>query len=442
MGEQVFGSPRSGGIDEWPNGRSYTAHVNAPAVVERRRAELDRLREVVVVALIVTIPLSVGAVVWAPPGAEGDWNRRVSISPFDFALGVLLVLALVDHRGSRMPRPRTWTARIAIGLAVVLGVALIAHPSPRGVDFGLRIAAGLAVVDAIRRLGEDSRRRMLVALVATGGFEAVVAVLESARGNDIGLGPFEFTGFFYRFGSSTAAHAGFDHPYHLACFLLVALAAALLGAMRSQRRGPWLAGAALIAAGLATTYSRAVAVTLVIVIGIALLARGDPASRRTRRQFAGVVAIAFLAGAVGLGDGWVTRAQDTSTGRNVDDERGDYALEATRLIRDHPILGVGPGRYTIAVESIPHKSLLPAHNAVLLEAAEAGVVAGALTTALLIALAWRAFRAGPEVSIVFCALVLFFLLDAYPYTFPTGLAASAIWLGLQEVAAREQEVPV
>jgi O-antigen ligase len=417
--------------------------VNAPAVLDQRRAELDRLREVVLVALIVTIPTSVGVVVWSPAGGEGDWNRRVSISPFDVALGVLLVLALVDRRGRGAPQPRTWTARIAIGLAVVLAVALLAHPSPRGVDFALRIAAGLAVIDAICRVSEDSHRRILAALAATGGLEAVIAVLESARGGDIGLGPLEFTGFHYQFGSSTAAHAGFGHPYHLACFLLVALTAALLGAVRSERRGPWLAGAALIALGLATTYGRAVALTLVIIGGIALFARGDPVSRRTRRQFAGAIALGFLVGAVGLGNGWWTRAQDTSRGgQNVDDERGSYAQAAGELIRDHPLLGVGPGRYTIALESIPHTTLLPAHNAVLLEAAEAGVVAGALTAALLVALALRALRAGPHAAIVFCALILFFLLDAYPYTFPAGLALSGLWLGLQERARREPEVRV
>jgi O-antigen ligase len=226
----------------------------------------------------------------------------------------------------------------------------------------------------------------------------------------------------------------------LACFLLVALSACFIGALRTDRRRAWFVAAGLIAGALATTYSRAVVLTLVAMFGIAFLARAEADARRLRRELTAVAAIAFLAGAVAFGNGWVTRGKDTSTGQNIDRERVDYAREAWRLTRDHPLLGVGPGRYTIALESIPNKSLLPAHNIVLFEGAEGGVLAGILAGLLLIAVAVRAARLGAGSAQVFCALVFFLLLDAYPYTFSTGIAISGLWLGLLELAAEPQAI--
>jgi O-antigen ligase len=74
--------------------------------------------------------------------------------------------------------------------------------------------------------------------------------------------------------------------------------------------------------------------------------------------------------------------------------------------------------------------LLPAHNIVLHQAAEGGVLAGALTALLLLALVARAWREGIEALTVFALPSIFLVLDAYPYVFPAGLAASAIWLGI------------
>jgi hypothetical protein len=405
--------------------------VKAPAVLERRSAELGRVREALVIVLIVTIPLAIGSVVWAAPGANADFNRRVSISPFDVPLALLLVLALIDRATPSRTRLDGWTRRIAIALAVVILVALVAHPSPRGFDFAFRVASALAVVHALRRLGAAARRRVLAVLVGTATVEAVIALLQSAHGGGIGVGALEFSGFFYRFGSSTAATAGFDHPYHLACFLLVAIGAALLGALGDERRTPWLIGVGVIAAGLATTYSRGVLVTLVVLLGILLFARGPADRRRVRRAFAAVVAGGFLLVAVAFGDGYIARGQTTSEG-HVSSYRTDRAREAIRMTRAHPVLGVGPGRYTIALESIEHTDLLPAHDAVLQEAAEAGVLAGVLTAALLLAMAVRSVRGGPEMLFVFAALIIFFVIDAYPYTFPTGMATTGLWLGLLE----------
>jgi O-antigen ligase len=167
-----------------------------------------------------------------------------------------------------------------------------------------------------------------------------------------------------------------------------------------------------------------------ILFAVVLLAAGGPADRkRSHRLLCLVLALGFVFGAVAFGNGWHAKGQ-ASTGAGADSGRHVRAQEAMRLIDAQPVFGVGPGRYTIALESVQHSDLLPAHNMVLHDAAEAGVLAGVLTTLLLAALALRAWRGGAETTAVFVAPVLFFVLDAYPYVFPTGLAVSALWLAM------------
>ena len=50
--------------------------------------------------------------------------------------------------------------------------------------------------------------------------------------------------------------------------------------------------------------------------------------------------------------------------------------------------------------------------------------------------AWRAARGGWLPALVFATLVFFYLLDAYPYTFPAGITMSGLWFGIHEVALR------
>jgi len=404
--------------------------MSAPATIERRTVELAQLRELLLYFLVVTVPLAMGTVVWFSAGGANDFNRRVSISPFDIALALLLAVAVVERRSFGRWRDWTWLTRIAVALGAVLAIALLAHPSPRGFDVAFRIVAGLAVIDAFVRLSRSSRQRVLAVVVVTGAVEAVIGMAESAHGGALGISPLEYRGFFYTFGSSTAGHAGFDHPYHLAFFLLVAIAAAVIGLRAASQRAPWLAGALICSAGIATTYSRAALVSLAAAVVLMLFARGSRDRRQTLRLLAVVITIGFVFGALAFGDGWHAKGQAASEGGGLDSDRHLRAEEALRLVRTEPVFGVGPGRYTIALESVQHQVLLPAHNIVLHEAAEGGVLAGALTVLLLLALLVRGWREGVESLTVFALPALFLVLDAYPYVFPAGLATSAIWLGI------------
>jgi O-antigen ligase len=279
-------------------------------------------------------------------------------------------------------------------------------------------------------------------MAAVGTFEALIGLGQAAKGGEIGLGPLEVGGFFYRFGTSTASRAGLPHPYHLACFLLVALAAALLGTRGTLRdQAPWLVAAGVCATCVATTYSRAGLLSIAAIVLFGAIGPRDEARRKAVRLMAGVIAVGFIIGAVSFGNGWWTRSQSAQTGQieSVDSGRTERAKEALRLVDAHPVTGVGPGRYVIALETVKHQKdiLLPAHNVVLHVAAEAGVVGGLLMAALGLALVVRYARAGAFTMAVFMSLAFFFVLDAYPYVFPSGLALAGLWLGFVESARTE-----
>src|SRR4051794_2131223 len=167
----------------------------APDTVDTRAAELQRLREWLLILLVVTVPLSLGSVLWSSTGGSGDFNRRVSFSPFDVPLLLLLAIAIVDRRPIVRWRRASWLVRVALALAAVLALAFVVHPSPRGVDLFVRVAAGLAVIDAMRRLAPVAMRHVLVAVTATGVFEALLGMTQSAKGGEVGLGPLEYKGF-------------------------------------------------------------------------------------------------------------------------------------------------------------------------------------------------------------------------------------------------------
>src|SRR5439155_24604300 len=125
-----------------------------------------------------------------------------------------------------------------------------------------------------------------------------------------------------------------------------------------------------------------------------VFARRGEAPRSDRRWLAAIMAVAFFFAAVGFGTGWRTRGEQTLSSANARSDRLDLTRAAVRIIKKHPLLGVGPGEYTISLGDVAPEFRLPVHNVVLLEAAESGVFAGLFTTALLVALAWRAARGG------------------------------------------------
>jgi hypothetical protein len=423
------------------------------------------LSVVLATAVVALVPLATGLVAWAARDGDADFNRRVTLAPFDLALFALLVLearaSLIRASGRTrggerfaLPRHAHLTTVMVGALALLFTAAFALHPSVRGVELAVRILGGAALARVVVR---DRRARLAVtgALVVVGSLQAALAVAQAVKGAPLGLRWLEFDGPLYVFAGSHAGRGGFDHPYHLAVYLLVAVGAAwtLVPSARKRARILWIVGIVACGAGLGVTYSRALLLGVALaglVLGWHVLPRrraaGDPGGRARFAVVAvpfGALALGLALTAIPLSSGWLARYQTTTTAGSASSGRVDFARQALDMSAHDPLLGVGPGRYTIELASQGEAKPLPVHNLVLLVTAEAGVPAGLAMTvlgALLVARWLRPSRSGLRshasalTAAAFCLVAPFFLLDAYPMTFPTGLALTAVWIGLLEAA--------
>ncbi len=395
------------------------------------------IASILVALLAFTIPLATATIGWSAPGGDGDWTRSVATAPFDLVLVAVLVWGALTPRAVLDLFRRRAVALACALYAVWFVVAFAAHPGPLGFSLLLRLGAGLAVIavvaEAVRTI--EGRRLALGALVVSGVLQAVLGMVQAARGEAFGIELIDYAGPLYPFGSSFAGRGGLTHPYHLAVFLVACEGAALLGLRATGRsstlaaRAPWLVALAVLGAGIAVTYTRAGAIGQVALLVALVLGRRD---RPLLLAAAGALVVGLAVGGFGFGDGWYARGQNTTgaDGASADSDRSVRLQEARGLIEEQPIVGVGPGRYVQALAETDRDEYLPAHNVVAHEAAELGVVGGLAVLGLLALLGLRILRGGAWTGAVVVPMVPFLLLDAYPYVFATGLAISALWLGL------------
>ena len=411
---------------------------------ERPSDDEPRVAASIVALLAAAIPIATAYTAWSPAGVQRDWTRSVVVAPFDIVLLVAVGWVLLRPRLlADLFRSRAVQVVAAL-YAVVFAASLAAGFSWLGVNLGLRLGAGLAVIAIVVR-GADahrSRQFMVGAIAVVGVLQAVLAMAQSARGVAFGIEYLDFAGRLYPFGGSRAGRGGLGHPYHLAVLLTVAQGAALLGLRHTRAaRWPWLAGLAVLGAGISVTYTRAGAIGQVLLVICLLLGRRD---RRLMLPAAAAIVVGLAIGGVAFGDGWLARSELTMNAdgtQNVSSSRSERLREAGDLISDNPVVGVGPGRYVDALHDRTRVEYLPAHNLLAQEAAELGIVGGVAVAALLGLLGLRVLRGGAWTGAVALPMVPFLLLDAYPYVFATGLALAAIWLGLTRISLQGARPP-
>ena len=405
-----------------------------PAQVSAHRPDAPATRVARALCLLVaTIPLAVGWVLWAAPGAADDYNRRVTFAPFDFVVIAMLAFWIRGFVGTRIARPsRSVGSLLAVAFVLVYLVSFSAHPSWRGLDYALRLLGGVAIADLVRRLDVDALRRLCTTLTAVGAVESLLAIAQSVRGQGFALYPFDQAGPLFAFGDTHAGRGGLSHPYHLAVFLLLSAFAAIVGGRHSEHieRRVWMIAIAVIGAGLAVTFSRSVVLALAPTTVVWCMAHRENIGRAVRPLMAALLIGLIATGAI-FASGWTTRAQQ-STNTSADRGRVALAQAGLRLAADAPFTGVGPARYVIALAEpgAPDGELLPSHNLVVQAAAELGVFGAVIVGALALWFARRVTRRGALVIGGAWLLVPFVLLDSYPYVFPTGLAIASLWIGL------------
>lgn len=348
------------------------------------------------------------------------------------ALGLLCLPALVRT---------AWARRLDVvtAVAVLVGaltVAWAAHPSLRGFLQVLRL---LGVAGAVLTAGRGSRTSRLVlgasfALFAL--FEVLVATLQRATGGPVGLRSLgEAPDPLLLIGGAEAPSGTFVHPYLLAGLAILAIAVLAAVALKAPHLHRACAlGAAVAGIAVGITYSR---MALLALAGIMVPLLFGLRSRSTRVAVLAVAAAVLIGTgltALAASDGWVGRAEEAATGENLTRGRGELATQAFAVIRSSPLIGVGTGRYVLAVEEDPDlarrsaRVLQPVHGVPLLLTAEGGILAAGALVLLAVAVVLAARRGGAAAWALLLAYVPFLLLDHFPVTYPQGLVMTAVWL--------------
>ena len=361
------------------------------------------------------------------------------------ALGLLRLPDLVRRVLAR----RLDLVTAGVALVAALTVAWAFSPTLRG---GLQVLRFLGVAAAVLEVGRASvtgRRLLAGTLAAFTAVQVVVALVQRITGGPVGLGSLgELADPLVPIGGADAPQGTLIHPYLLAGLAMVTIAVVGAIALRQPGRTTTCAGAAAVAAvAIGITYSRT---ALLAFVGVVIVLLAGVASQRTRGTAVAVLLAVIVGGgatALLASDGWVGRAQEASTGTNVTRGRGELAGQAFTLIRHHPLVGVGTGRYVLAVEEDEEvagrstRDLQPVHAVPLLLVAEGGLAAAAALVLLAVLLVRAAVRAGLAGWLLLLAYLPFLLLDHFPSTFPQGLVMTAAWLGALHVLTGRTPVP-
>ncbi len=286
-------------------------------------------------ALLAAVALVIAARGWRE-GTLIPALRHPSVA----ALILFVVAALAGMLVNGVP-PQVATAGLAFTLdAAVLFVAV------RVVGYNLRQAATSVAV--------------FIALVALAAFVALLQALLDPRL----FGLYALQG---RFGEVYRLSAFLGDPNTFGAFLVVAIPFAIIGAVAAHRRG-WRAAALLLAlvllVALWLSFSRGAWLAFIVGGGvtIAIIDRRALITGATLTALAFAVALSMprdllVPRSAGGGqserpdliDSTFNRVGTVGQGRDL---RTLFVLNALPILRDHPLVGVGPGRYGGAAADI------------------------------------------------------------------------------------------
>jgi O-antigen ligase len=387
------------------------------------------------VATAFLVPFNVERI-FADYGRYSDVHHRISLYLVHVPLAVLAlaaILALPWDEAVRRLRGAVWILVVLGGLALV---SLAFHPSSRGVQTVLRLTAGVGIPAlAIPFLDRTWARRVVTALLAGVAFQAGLSFLQVATGDTVGLTFLGENPPLYPGGTQVVAKGTFVGPHSLAAFAAVALGVAVWRYLRRPSLGAGL-GVAASAVPLALSYTRTGALAALGVAAAVVLRQGWPRKRAVLA--AAAVAVGIAVPALVAGGGWLQRLEestDFSRGfAGVTSERSTFTRQAFSLIGQEPLVGVGPGRYVLELESQLQPpagtETLPVHNVPLMVTAELGIAAGVVVTAGLALLGWHAWRRDRRLLVLYLAYLPFLMLDVLPYDTGQGIALTGLWVGL------------
>jgi O-antigen ligase len=273
------------------------------------------------------------------------------------AVGLILAgKALLDGRLVAAFRNPVTVALIAFVLVAAISAVLNGVP-PIVATVGVLFTLDAAALYFLPRLVGFSPRQSLVAMGAIGTVVVVAAVLAIAQAllspRLLGMRPVRG-----RFGEEVRLASLFGDPNVFGAFLVIAVPFAVLGAARlPDRRLRWLSGAIafILLLALWLSFSRGAWIALVLGVGT-MLALVD----RRALVIGLLLAVTSFGTAVVMPRNLLVPDQrrpniiDSTVDRFgaigiQGDLRTLFIVQSLPIIRDHPALGVGPGRFGGAV---------------------------------------------------------------------------------------------
>jgi len=400
-------------------------------------------------ACLVVLLAPISRVLAVIDGRQGpDYAQHTILFAVDVALAVLVV----QRAPALVILVRRWRSHAASLAAVILAFALIpgliANPGDRGVAAILRLVGVALLASLVPDLGVPERRALLGAVAVVLAVSGSFALYQRATGGPLGLPSFgESSEGVLSIGGGTAPFGLFVHPYVMAAWATV-LGLGLVAIRLEDRDGERSAGlpAPLLLLGAAPI---ALSMCRSAVVGVALAS--VPLAVlvfRARSRLRDLLVFGLVAGAVALGaawniGGWLNRATST-VGSDPTTLRGSLNDQAFGLLRQDPVLGVGPGNYVLALRERPDLVALnpqtprPVHNTPLLLVVEGGLFVGPALALCVLAIGWQALRAGPVGWVLVGAFAPFLLFDHLAWSFPQGLVLTGLWMGLLDLAAKER----
>jgi hypothetical protein len=382
---------------------------------------------------------------WVP--LFGDWTvgpYTAIITLSDVFLGVLFLVSIKTIpamlRESRSPIANIGAVFVFINL-VVFGI----HPSGRGAQVMLQLLGGLSIMWLVTS-GRVRITTLIKSLTCVSAVEAVLCGWAWSNGSALGLW---FLGEpskpYWDVDGSLAPTGTFIHPYAVAGLgVIVAGMCLAFGGTRRLSFGWAAVGTAAGATNIALSLSRSAALAFVAIACSAVLLAWFSRERRSMVLLAIFAVVGIGLGAARLNDGWLHRVTtSTINSSNADSGRTELMNQAIRMGRENP-LGVGPGRYNLAlreqfVRENPGAStdhLLLVHNLPLTLFAETGGLSVLVFLAMSVAVLRHAKRAGLAGMVLVVAPISLIMTDLCYWLFTGGIMFLSMWISAVAVLAQ------
>jgi hypothetical protein len=330
-------------------------------------------------------------------------------------------------------------------LVGALALSFLFHPSLRGVAVMIRLLGAVGVADRLQRSNRIELRRAVQVFTVGAALSMVVAIVQLARGQALGLYAFgERADPFFHFGEAKVPSAFLGHPYPLGGAALVSASVAIALVLSGRLQTRWMYAAGVLA-GFGCVFSGSRTNVLGIALLVTTVVVGTWRSNRMRACLFGLAVVGACVGGFGANPNvWGIKSSSYQTEGDVSAGRVGLFKENVGMVRRHPILGVGPGRYNIALkaERITQSTGFPHPPQVVAMAAwaEGGLLAAGslfIVVGSLIGIAKRK-RFAAMIPLVGLAAPLFG--DHYMWSGSEGMALVAIAFGVAYRLSREPQV--